>query len=83
MNKEISPEKYSHIFFLEKGELYRIGYSSITFIDYKTSIEDLISVDVKSWKPYTVAHNKDDNEWFISNESKDILHSAYLGVKTK
>jgi hypothetical protein len=83
MNKEISSEKYSHIFFEQRKELYKIIETDLFFAGSKTSVEELINIDVKSWKPYNVAHNKDDDEWFITNDPKETLYSVYLGVKNK
>ena len=83
MNKEISTDKYSHVFFIERRELYQLDGSELFFVGNKNSIEDLINIDVKSWKPYTIAHNKEDDDWFISNDPKETLYSVYLGVKNK
>ena len=83
MNKEISSDKYSHVFFADRRELYQTDGTELFFVGNKNSIEELISIDVKSWKPYTIAHNKDDDDWFITNDVKETLHSVYLGVKNK
>ena len=83
MNKEISSDKYSHAFFVDRRELYQIHDSALFFVGNRNSIEELINIDVKSWKPYTIAHNKDNDDWFISNDPKETLYSVYLGVKNK
>jgi hypothetical protein len=83
MNQEISSDKYSHVFFEERRELYKIIETDLFFVGSKNSVEELINIDVKSWKPYNVAHNQDDDEWFITNDTKEILYSVYLGVKNK
>ena len=83
MNKEISSEKYSHIFFKERRELYKIVETDLFFVGNRNSVEELINIDVKSWKPYNVAHNQNNDEWFITNDAKEILYSVYLGVKNK
>jgi len=83
MNKEISTDKYSHVFFIDRRELYQLDGTELFFICNKNSIEELINIDVKSWKPYNIAHNKDDDDWFITNDAKETLHPVYLGVKNK
>ena len=83
MNKEISTDKYSHVFFVERRELYQLDGSELFFVGNRTSVEELIDIDVKSWKPYNIAHNKDDDDWFITNDAKETLHPVYLGVKNK
>jgi hypothetical protein len=83
MNQEISSDKYSHAFFIDRRELYQLDGTELFFVGNKNSVEELINIDVKSWKPYTIAHNKDDDDWFITNDQKETLYSVYLGVKNK
>jgi len=36
MNKEISSDKYSHVFFIERRELYQIDGTELFFVGNKT-----------------------------------------------
>jgi hypothetical protein len=78
---EIDKEKYSHVYFVESGELYCADEWQM--LGVYQDVKDLINYDVKSWKPHWMQFIF-GNYRIVNGEDKyGDCERVYLGVKSK